>query len=275
MKAIIITVLITFLSFGVWAQEKSFDLIASTEPIPVSDIKTTHLILNSKIKYLDLGSRYFVTDTVANVVKVKHIGGDFLEKEEEKKTNITIITETGDYYAIPLYFYRDITNTTYKINTSSNKVGAANAIKKKDELMDLCGRAEKAASNYNLKGNRDLVISKITGIYYREKYIAIRLEIKNFSTITLDIDHFLFRYKKNKRIAADAVYQERVLFPIKECNPSKQVSGAGGIETFTFIFNKFTPNEKEDLHVEIIETNGGRSTTIDIPRKKLLTPAVI
>lgn len=265
----------SLISFTVFCQDANFDEIASTKPIPVSDIKTTHLILKDKIKYLDLGSRYFVTDTVANVIKIKHIGGDFIEKDEEKKTNITIITENGDYYAIPLYFYRDLKNTTYKLGYSKNNVASMNHKQDNTALYEMCHFSKKASSNYNLKGNRDLLLSKVSGIYYRDDYIAIRLEIKNFSSIDLDIDHILFRFIKNKRYAPDVVYQERVLRPVQVCNSATKVKGAGGIDVFTFVFNKFTPNVDEDLQIEILEQNGGRSTTIDISRKKLLNPKVI
>jgi len=275
MKRIQITIIILLISIKVMPQQANFDEIASTESIPVSDIKTTHLILKDKIKYLDLGSRYFVTDTIDNVIKIKHIGGEFIEKEEEKKTNITIITLNGDYYAIPLFFKRNIKTTTYKLGYSKDNIVSMATKENTTALYEMCHFSKKASSNYNIKGNRDLLLSKVSGIYYRGDYIAIRLEVKNFSSIDLDIDHILFRFIKNKRYAPDVVYQERVLRSAQVCNSTTKVKGLGGNEIFTFIFKKFTPNVDEDLQIEILEQNGGRSTTIDIPRKKLLNPKVI
>jgi len=275
MKIRIIIVAIVLLSLKGFCQKPVFNEVESTDPIPVSDIKTTHLIFKDKIKYLDLGSRYFDTDTIGNVVKVKHIGGEYLEKPEEKKTNITIITENGDFYAIPLFFERDIKNTTFKLEHSNNFVADSNPKKDNPELFEMCHFARKAESNYTINGKRDLLLSKVTGIFYRNDYLAIRIQIKNFSTIDLDIDHILFRFIKSKRFAADAVYQERVLRPLRACNETNKVKGHGGIEVYTFVFNKFTPNVDEDLQIEILEQKGGRSTTIDISRKKLLKPKVI
>ncbi|CAZ97242.1 DUF4138 domain-containing protein [Zobellia galactanivorans] len=269
--------ILLLISFNTYSQQEIFDEIESTKPIAISDIKTTHLIFKNKIKYLDIGSRYFVTDTIENIVKVKHIGGDFIEKNEEKKTNITIITQDGDYYSIPLFFERDITNTTYKLDHSQNNNN--NILMKNEQkkmgIYEMCHFSRKEVSNYNIKGNRDLLLSKVSGIFYRGDYIAIRLEIKNFSTIDLNIDHFLFRFIKDKRYAQDMVYQERVLRPVLICNETDKVRGTGGIEVFSFVFEKFTPNNNEKLQIDIIEKNGGRSTTIVIPRKKLLKPRVI
>lgn len=275
MKSVQLTLIMLMMHLTIFSQQTGFNEIESSQAIPVSDIKTTHLILKDKIKYLDLGSRYFVTDTIGNVIKIKHIGGDFVEKEEEKKTNITIITLNGDYYAIPLFFDRDIKTTTYKLGYSDNNIASITRKNNDAELYEMCHFSKKAPSNYNIKGNRDLLLSKVSGIYYRGDHIAVRLEVKNFSTIDLDIDHILFRFIKNKRYAPDVVYQERVLRPIQVCNSTTKVRGTGGIEIFTFVFNKFTPNVDEDLQIEILEQNGGRSTTIEIPRKKLLNPKVI
>ncbi len=276
MRLIQLLLILLLISSNTYSQQEIFDEIESTKPIAISDIKTTHLIFNNKIKYLDIGSRYFVTDTIENIVKVKHIGGDFIEKKEEKKTNITIITQDGDYYSIPLFFERYITNTTYKLDELRNK---NNVLMKNEQkkmgIYEMCHFSRKAVSNYNIKGNRDLLLSKVSGIFYRGDYIAIRLVIKNFSTINLNIDHFLFRFMKNKRYAQDIVYQERVLRPVLVCNETEKVRGVGGIEVFSFIFEKFTPNNDEKLQIDIIEKNGGRSTTITIPRKKLLKPKVI
>jgi len=276
MKYIKLTMITLLTSLTLFSQKKTFDKIENTEAIGVSDIKTTHLILKDKIIYLDLGSRYFVTDTINKIVKLKHIGGDFIEKDEEKKTNITIITDNGDYYAIPLYYDRDIVNTTYRLGYSDNNISSIRKEQEEDPLFtELCHFSRKAESNYSIKGNRDLLLCKVSGIYYRDDYIAIKLEIKNFSTIDLDIDHILFRFIKNKRFAKDIVFQERILRPVQVCNTSTKVKGGGGMDTYTFLFKKFTPNVDEDIQIEILEQNGGRSTTIDISRKKLLNPKII
>ncbi len=292
-----------YIQLGTAQNNTVFQSIKSSRPIPISDIKTTHFIFKDKIKYLDLGSRYFVTDTLENIVKVKHIGGMYTEKKEEKETNITIITREGDFFTVPLYFKRDIENTTYKFgygdtNFTSLSSGVGNSSRtsqststystnqnsvftseKKSydtaELLQMCNLSKAASANVTLKGNRDLIVAKIRGIYYKDDFLSIKLHVQNFSTIDLDIDDFLFRFIKDKRFAKDQVYQERLLEPEMSCSDIRKVKGTGGSEIFTFVFKKFTPNVDEKLRLEILEEQGGRSTTIVIPRKRLLRPKVL
>ncbi len=260
------------------AQDKLKNL-ENFDPIPISDIKTTHLIFKDKIKYLDLGSRYFLSDSIGTIIKVKHLGEPYTEKEEQKESNLTVITQNDDYYSIPLYFKRNIKTTSYQIGKTSNSirsdVSGDNGLDQ-SLLYEICSSSTKTRSNQDIRGKRSLILAKISGIFYRENYMIIRAEIKNFSNIDLDIDHILFRFIKKKRIGRkDFVYQERVLHPVKICNSKTRVDRSGGIEVYTFIFKKFTPNQDEKLQVDILEKEGGRSTTIPIPKKKLLTPKVI
>ena len=59
--------------------QKSLELIKPLQVLWVSDIKTTHLIFEKPITYVDLGSPYFVADTVQTLIKVRHIGEDVEE----------------------------------------------------------------------------------------------------------------------------------------------------------------------------------------------------
>ncbi len=275
MKKVLVIVFMVLTCNASFSQDVMIETVKSSKPIAISDIKTSHFIFKSKIKYLDIGSKYFVTDTIENIVKVKHVGNGYTEKNEEKSSNLTVITQSGDFYTIPIYFKRDLVNTTYKFGYPQRNLSSVVAEEDNTPLFEMCHFSKTAPSNVDIKGNRDLILAKITGIFYRENHLSIRLEVKNFSTIDLDIDHFLFRFIKNKRFAKDATYQERVLRPSKICNDTQRIKGTGGIEIFNFVFEKFTPNVDEDLILEIIEQAGGRSTTIEIPRKKLLKPKVI
>ncbi len=272
---IILSVLQLAIANAVFAQS---NVIERKDPIEVSDIKTTHIILNEPIKYLDIGSRYFVTDTIENIIKVKHIGGGYTAKPEYKSTNLTLLTTSGNYYSIPLNYNRTTTQTTHVIDAPGYKVISPKAeedLKQQELFNSLCVKSKLQVSECNIKSNADLLLTSVTGIFYKENYIVIRVSIKNFSTIDLDLDHILFRYKKKKKFAKNAVYQERVIYPVSECNLNTKISGSGGIQIYDFIFEKFVPNEKENVEVSILEKNGGRSTQITIPRKKIINPDVL
>ncbi len=279
MKSLFLTYILLVVSVSTFAQ-KNVKTLKNHEPIAVSDIKTTHIIFKEKIKYMDLGSRYFVLDSIENILRLKHIGGEFTEEEEHKETNLTVMTKSGDYFSIPLYYKRNIKTTSYEFgkakNSIDNKPNDASGLDQ-SLLYEICAESTKTKSNQNIRGKRsNLILSKVSGIFYREDYMVMRVEVKNFATIDLDIDHILFRFiKKNKLAKKDFVYQERVLRPIKVCNAATRVDRSGGIEVYTFIFKKFTPNVDEKLHIDIIEKDGGRSSTIIVRKKELLSPKVI
>lgn len=245
------------------------------DTIEVSDIKTTHLILKEKIKYIDIGSRYFVTDTLENIIKIKHVGGSYTKKKEHINTNITFLTTSGFYHSIPLKYNRSVSKTTVLLNQQGYKVKSKSSIEKKKndlELYDLCQAAIPKVGRFNFKANTDLLLTRVNGIFYKKNHLIMRVTIKNFSTIDFDVDQILFRLVRKKKFAKNAVYQERILYPIKECNLNTKVTGNGGIQVYNFIFDKFTPNKKEELEINVMEKNGGRSSRIRIPRKLVLAP---
>ena len=221
------------------------------------------------------------------MIKVKHVGSGYTSRElGQANTNMTVITGGGDFYSIPLYYKREIKTSSYKFGVSENNFdiqdGNYKGRSKQDDMDDIemealynmCNLSSKAENNINLKGNRDLILARIKGVYYQGDYIAMKLIVKNFSTIDLDIDQFLFRFMKRKRVAKNSLYQERQLVPLRICNKNRKLKGQGGVEVYNFIFKKFFANVDEDLQLDILEEGGGRSTTIEIPRKKLVKPGV-
>lgn len=256
------------------------------QAIEVSDVKTTHIIFDEKIKYVDVGSAYFVADTIGNMLKLKHIGEE-LEDPKSQQANLTVINDKGNYYSIDMVYNRDPAITTYKAVETITKIGHfvkenINKIEKEErttqDLQELCILSENAPSTVKIKDNNDGLNLTLNGIYYRnfQNKIVLRIEIYNASKITIDIDHILFRSKlKNHNPASkDYVYQERMLNPVKSCGEQGNIQ-LGETRVLTFIFDKFTLNEDEILSLEVGERAGGRSVNIRIPRKKLLFPEYI
>jgi hypothetical protein len=250
------------------------------DTIEVSDIKTTHLIFDQQIDYLDVGSPFFVADTIKQMVKLKHTGQELIDVRTQC-TNLTVITKDGGYYSLILAYNRFLKHLSYKVKRTEE---FADAVQNKaqqetaaaDAFNDLCSQLDR---NYNNKihlknDNSGDIRVRVTGIFYIKEKIGLRLELKNESTIDFDIDHILFRSKLKKRIAKDYLYQERVIHPSGICSDNFEIAGHGE-QNITLLFDKFMLNEKEKLSIDIFESNGGRSATIDIPRKELLHPKVL
>lgn len=253
--------------------------VESQEALLVSDIMTTHLIFKEKLNYLDIGSPFFVADTMESIVKIKHTGQGLEISNKSKKSNLTVITKSGTYYSIPLYYAPNVPHTTYHIDEVPNNFFSKEKESKKDrkkiiEQGRLCDELDYAQSNISLKNERDLMRIKISGLYYKDDYIGIRLELRNNATIDFDIDKILLRFKLKKKISPDYIYQERILEPVNVCNETSVIR-SGKNEKIIMLFEKFTPNDNETLYIDVYEKNGGRSTSISIPRKKLLTPQTV
>ncbi|GAA4277190.1 hypothetical protein GCM10022259_19140 [Aquimarina mytili] len=249
------------------------------DTLHVSDIKTTHLLFDKDIKYLDIGSPYFVADTLQQMVRLKHIGEELIDARSQI-SNLTVITNDGGYYSIVLGYNRFAEKLTYKVKPSNQivsifkkEVGIEK--EKSDELTSLCSQLEKQGANVRIKNGKkgDLRVD-ITGIFYIDEKIGIRIELKNESTIDFDIDNILFRTKLHKRFSKDYLYQERVIPTIHMCAASMEIIGHGR-QSIVMLFDKFMLNEKEKLAIDIFEENGGRSVSTTIPREKLLQPKIL
>ena len=78
------------------AQEKNaIKLIKYNKEIKISDTETTHLIFENDVEYIDVGNKYFATDVLKNIVKVKFINTED-NLTQHHTTNLTIITKNGD-----------------------------------------------------------------------------------------------------------------------------------------------------------------------------------
>ncbi|SIR72315.1 DUF4138 domain-containing protein [Chryseobacterium sp. RU33C] len=284
-KHIVLFILFFICSQGSFAQE-ILEPLSQRQAIDVSDVKTTHIIFDEKIKYVDVGSTYFVADTIGNILKLKHTGEE-LEDLKSQQANLTVINGKGSYYSIDMRYNRNPDITTYKAIETITKIDYfakenINKIEREEkaeqDLQELCMLSESASSTVNIKDNNDGLNLTLNGIYYRnfQNKIVLRVEIYNTSKITLDIDQVLFRSKLKNNNAAkkDYVYQERILTPVKSCGEQRNIR-LGETRVLTFIFDKFTLNEDEILSLEVGEYAGGRSVNIRIPRKKLLFPEYI
>jgi len=276
-------ILLLILLFGISNTINSQNHLVPLEQldtIRVSDIKTTHLIFDQQIEYLDVGSPFFVADTTKQMVKLKHIGQELVDVRTQL-SNLTVITKDGGYYSFILGYQRLLQHLTYKVKRTEEFADAVQDKVQKEEdaakaLEALCNKLDK---NYNNKihlknGKSGDIRVRVTGIFYVNEKIGLRIELKNESTIDFDIDHILFRTKLKKRFAKDYLYQERVIHPSGICSDNFEIAGQGQ-QTITLIFDKFMLNEKEKLSIDIFETNGGRSATMIIPREELLNPKVL
>ncbi|MEM9001370.1 MAG: DUF4138 domain-containing protein [Bacteroidota bacterium] len=252
--------------------------IRPSEILYVSDIKTTHLIFDESITYVDLGSPYFIADTVQTLVKLRHIGED-VAKPISQETNLTVITEDGAYHSIPIRYNRDTRQLTYRVNRGGEYIkktqqGLEAIELRQEEIKRFADRLKYVASNIEVHSKREDFGMSVTGIFYESNFIALRLNLVNGSAIDLDIDHILFRLKLKPKVSSEYIYQERILKPVHVVGNITKLEGYNS-KSALLIFDKFTPNKNERLSIDVLEKDGGRSSQIIIPRKKLINPQAL
>jgi hypothetical protein len=277
-KKIILTMAFIFCAFHAPAQSLLTPM-TQVDTLLVSDIKTTHLVFDQGIKYVDIGSPYFVADTLEQLIRVKHIGQQ-LDDAKSSISNLTVITGDGGYYSMLLAYDRSAPLMSYKMKKSGEYVPFFRERTEDEEenlhhYEDLCAQIAYSRSRILLRNKKyeDLKIF-VTGLFYIDEKIGIRMELKNESSIDFDIDHILLRTKLKKRFSPDYLYQERLVPPAYSCEENVEIIG-NGTAVITLIFDKFMPNKKENLYIDIFEQNGGRSATVMIPRRKLIQPKIL
>lgn len=259
--------------------DKTINALRNQQSINVSDINTTHLIFSEKIKYVDIGSPFFVVDTIQTIVKLKHTGQALEQPQISTNSNLTVITQKGKFYSIPLRYVRDNEIFSYLVGKSQDCITAVQSENEQDKkyqqkLDALCQNFTNAQKNMFIASNKDNIRLNISGVYYKENHIAIKIIVSNNSAVDLDVDDILVRTKLKKRLAPDYIYQERIYTPVKICNKNYSIKGKT-TEHMTLVFEKFTPNDNERLVIDVLEKNGGRSCTMAIPRKAMLSPGIV
>ncbi len=277
MKKIVTLVIITISLVHSNAQ-KTLVPVGFIDSLSVSDIKTTHLILEENIKYLDIGSPYFVVDTLPKIIKLKHTGEELLNPISQH-SNLTIITQNGRYHSIDLSYKRAPELLTYRVNKSivtidhiQEKIKAEHKLKADNNI--LCNKVELALPTIKIDKEKDGLKINVDGIYYYKDQLIIRVELSNTSAITIDLDQVLFRSELKKKFRKDFVYQENIFTPVKVCGGGLRVIG-GEKHKMIYVFEKFTLAEKERLEINFIEYNGGRAVSVFVPKDKLLNPITI
>ena len=73
-------------------------------------------MFKNKIKYIDVGSQFFITDTIGSIIKIKHTGKGLEQPEISHKSNLTVLTDDGFLYTFPIIYSRDIMYSSFRIN---------------------------------------------------------------------------------------------------------------------------------------------------------------
>ena len=248
--------------------------------------KTVHILFPSLVTYIDIGSMDIIAgkaDGAGNVVRVKAAVRNFTTE-----TNLTVITEDGGFFTFDVHYAENPAVST--VNISAPKQPAVENGSTQPEpasaegrvLLQEVGREKPATvkrvlsdiyrqSRIDVKGVRTKKYGigvEVLGIYVHNDVIYIHTMISNETNISFEVDARQF-IVADRKLAKRTAQQQTPLEILRVCNDPTVVRGHQRQRT-VFALQKFTIPDDKVLLLEIIERNGARHQTVEIPAKELL-----
>ena len=254
--------------------------------------KTVHILFPSPVTYIDIGSMDIIAgkaDGAENVVRVKAAVRNFAAE-----TNLTVITEDGGFFTFDVYYAENPAVSTLNLTVQEPQpesmkkpaaVGYPQPTAPASEsrvLLREVGREKPATIKRMLsdiyRQNRtdvkDIRTKKygigveVLGIYVFNDVIYIHSCISNDTNISFEVDarHFIVA---DRKFAKRTAQQQSTLEILRVCNDPAVVRGHQRQRT-VFALPKLTISDDKVLLLEIIEKNGARHQTVEIPAKELL-----
>lgn len=248
--------------------------------------KTVHILFPSPVTYIDIGSMDIIAgkaDGAENVVRVKAAVRNFAAE-----TNLTVITEDGGFFSFDVHYAENPAVST--INISAPKQTTVESGSTQPEpaptegrvLLQEVGREKPATvkrvlgdiyrqNRMDVKGVRTKKYGigvEVLGIYVHNDVIYIHTMISNETNISFEVDARQF-IVADRKLAKRTAQQQTPLDILRVCNDPTVVRGHQRQRT-VFALQKFTIPDDKVLLWEIIERNGARHQTVEIPAKELL-----
>ena len=254
--------------------------------------KTVHILFPSPVTYIDIGSMDIIAgkaDGAENVVRVKAAVRNFAAE-----TNLTVITEDGGFFTFDVHYAENPVVSTLNLTvqepqTEGVKKPAAAGYPQPTApasegrvLLREVGREKPATikrmlsdiyrqNRTDVKGIRTKkygIEVEVLGIYVSNDVIYIHTCMYNDTNISFEVDARQF-IVADKKLAKRTAQQQTPLEILRVCNDPAVVRGHQRQRT-VFALPKLTIADDKVLLLEIIEKNGARHQTVEIPAGELL-----
>ena len=254
--------------------------------------KTVHILFPSPVTYIDIGSMDIIAgkaDGAENVVRVKAAVRNFAAE-----TNLTVITEDGGFFTFDVYYAENPAVSTLNLTVQEPQpesmkkpaaVGYPQPTAPASEgrvLLREVGREKPATikrmlsdiyrqNRTDVKGIRAKkygIEVEVLGIYVFNDVIYMHTCISNDTNISFEVDARRF-IVADRKLAKRTAQQQTPLEILRVCNDPAVVRGHQRQRT-VFALPKLTISDDKVLLLEIIEKNGARHQTVEIPAEELL-----
>ena len=254
--------------------------------------KTVHILFPSPVTYIDIGSMDIIAgkaDGAENVVRVKAAVRNFIAE-----TNLTVITEDGGFFTFDVHYAENPAVSTVNLTvqepqtkgvkepTAAGDPLSPAPVTKSRVLLREVGREKPATvkrmlsdiyrqNRTDVKGIRTKkygIEVEVLGIYVFNDVIYMHTCISNDTNISFEVDARRF-IVADRKLAKRTAQQQSTLEILRVCNDPAVVRGHQRQRT-VFALPKLTISDDKVLLLEIIEKNGARHQTVEIPAEELL-----
>ena len=254
--------------------------------------KTVHILFPSPVTYIDIGSMDIIAgkaDGAGNVVRVKAAVRNFTAE-----TNLTVITEDGGFFTFDVHYAENPAVSTVNLTVQEPQT---EGVQKPDVAGDYqptapasegrvllreVGREKPATvkrmlsdiyrqNRTDVKGIRAKkygIEVEVLGIYVFNDVIYIHTCISNDTNISFEVNARRF-IVADRKLAKRTAQQQTSLEILRVCNDPAVVRGHQRQRT-VFALPKLTIPDDKVLLLEIVEKNGARHQTVEIPAGELL-----
>ena len=254
--------------------------------------KTVHILFPSPVTYIDIGSMDIIAgkaDGAENVVRVKAAVRNFIAE-----TNLTVITEDGGFFTFDVHYAENPAVSTVNLTvqepqtkgvkepTAAGDPLSPAPVTKSRVLLREVGREKPATvkrmlsdiyrqNRTDVKGIRTKkygIEVEVLGIYVFNDVIYMHTCISNDTNISFEVDARRF-IVADRKLTKRTAQQQSTLEVLRVCNDPAVVRGHQRQRT-VFALPKLTISDDKVLLLEIIEKNGARHQTVEIPAEELL-----
>lgn len=278
-KKCVFASVVLVLSFGLrcYSQNNNYSFVPS-EHLSVTYNKTTNLIFPYSVQSVDRGSKDILIQQpkgTENIVQVK------ADKPNFTQTNLSVITIDGklysftiDYTAQPSQLNIIVQNKSAKVADSSFKQPVLLTSANNEALFQAV--ATKIFATKVKHGKRDWknqMEFRLNGIYINQDFIYFRLQLKNNSNVSYDVDNVKFTIKDMQRSKRTAT-QEVDIIPVYNSRNFEKVQ-ADSTSAAVIAVPKFTLPDSKYLFIHVLEKNGGRDLGIVLKNKQIMKAMII
>ena len=254
--------------------------------------KTVHILFPSPVTYIDIGSMDIIAgkaDGAENVVRVKAAVRNFIAE-----TNLTVITEDGGFFTFDVHYAENPAVSTVNLTvqepqtkgvkepTAAGDPLSPAPVTKSRVLLREVGREKPATvkrmlsdiyrqNRTDVKGIRTKkygIEVEVLGIYVFNDVIYMHTCISNDTNISFEVDERRF-IVADRKLTKRTAQQQTPLEILRVCNDPAVVRGHQRQRT-VFALPKLTISDDKVLLLEIIEKNGARHQTTEIPSREIL-----